>query len=308
MTARLVALTGASGFLGGHVMAALNARGLRVRALTRRPLTIDAELVYGSLTDDDALARLVAGADVVVHLAGLVKARARAEFFATNAGAAGRLADITRREAPDARFVLVSSLAAREPGLSHYAASKRAGEEAVRGVYGEAGLMLRPPALYGPGDREGLTVFKAARLPWVPVTGRGHVAMMFGPDAAQAITAAALTPTCTGCYALADERPEGYEIAAILRAAAHAQGCWPRALLPVPALVLRVAARINGALAALRGQPAMFTAEKAREMLHPDWHVSPAELLPRAIYTPHTSLAAGFAQTVSWYRMRGWLA
>jgi uncharacterized protein YbjT (DUF2867 family) len=306
MTAPRAALTGASGFLGGHVLAALRGRGVAVRALVRRAAALEAELVRGTLADEAALARLVAGADVVVHVAGAVKARGRAEFLAVNAHAAGRLARVARELAPKARFVLISSLAAREPGLSDYAASKRAGEEAVRAVYGEEALILRPPALYGPSDRETLALFKVARLRLVPLTGRGRAAMMYGADAGEAVAAAALGGG-TGCFALADERPEGYEMAEILRAAAAAQGRAPWALLPVPGLVLRGLGGLNGALGTLSGRAVMFTAGKARELAHPDWAVGPDELLPREVYEPRTSLGVGFAESVSWYRAQGWL-
>ncbi|WP_298281188.1 NAD(P)-dependent oxidoreductase [Acidocella sp.] len=306
MTAPRAALTGASGFLGGHVLAGLRARGVLVRALARRDVALAAEIVRGALEDEAALARLMAGVDLVVHVAGLVKARGRAAFFAVNAEGAARVARVARDVAPRARFVLISSLAARVPALSDYAASKRAGEDEVRALYGDEALILRPPAVYGPPDRETLALFKAARLPVVPLTGRGRVAMIYGADAGAAVAAAALSGV-RGCFALADERPEGYEMAEILRAAARAQGREPWALLPVPGPVLRGLGAVSGALGAVRGRAVMFTAQKARELAHPDWGVSAAELLARGVYEPRTSLAEGLAMSVAWYRDQGWL-
>ena len=159
MTKPVAALTGGTGFLGRYVAAALDGAGWRVRMLARRDpagtLLADtpAEVVLGDLGDDAALSRLVRGASVVVHAAGLVKAHSRAEFLSVNANGAGRLAAVAARDAPGARFVLVSSQAARVPELSPYAASKRAGEAAVASALGGAPwVVLRPCVIYGPWD------------------------------------------------------------------------------------------------------------------------------------------------------------
>ncbi|MBM3651220.1 MAG: NAD-dependent epimerase/dehydratase family protein, partial [Alphaproteobacteria bacterium] len=130
---KLVALTGVSGFVGPHLVAALARQGYRLRLLLRRwsPLPsldgVAAEIVLGDLLDEGALRQLVAGVDAVVHAAGLIKARRAADFLRVNRDGTALLSAL----APEARLVLVSSLAAREPQLSPYAASKRAAEEAV---------------------------------------------------------------------------------------------------------------------------------------------------------------------------------
>ena len=131
-----VAVTGATGFVGRAVLRELAAMGLPVRALTRSPRPPGpgtgraASWVAGTLSDTRALSELVAGADTVLHIAGLTKATGRAALMATNAGGTARLAALARA-AGVRHFVLVSSLAAREPHLSDYAASKAAGEAAA---------------------------------------------------------------------------------------------------------------------------------------------------------------------------------
>ena len=139
----LVALTGGTGFLGRHVTAAFAAAGWRVRLLARRPEAAGRahETVRGSLSDQGALSALVDGADAVVHLAGAIRARSRTAFMAVNRDGTAAVGRAWRAEAPSARFVLVSSMAAREPGLSDYAASKAAGEAALDG---ESAVVLRP--------------------------------------------------------------------------------------------------------------------------------------------------------------------
>ena len=137
MARPLAVLTGATGFLGGPLMRALDADGYDLRVLTRPGAApawdgLSPDIMPGRLGDVDALERLVRGADLVVHAAGLIKARSRDAYFAINAEGAARLAAAASRCAPEARVLLVSSLSAREPGLSAYAASKAAGEAAVR--------------------------------------------------------------------------------------------------------------------------------------------------------------------------------
>ncbi|HUF56246.1 MAG TPA: NAD-dependent epimerase/dehydratase family protein, partial [Thermohalobaculum sp.] len=165
---RLAALTGGTGFLGRYIALALDRAGWRLRLLVRsepvHPQTahLEPEIVLGDLLDDRALRRLCRGADAVIHAAGLIRARDRAAFFAVNEGGSARLAAAAAEAAPGAPLIVVSSLAAREPGLSDYAASKRAGEEAVLRAAAGPVTVLRPPVLYGPWDRETLALFRAA--------------------------------------------------------------------------------------------------------------------------------------------------
>ena len=279
----VAALTGATGFLGRPIAAALHERGFEVRLLCRRPPETEGwsfapQIVSGALEDEAALARLAQGAEVVVHAAGLIKARRRDGFFAVNAGGARRLAEVMAAQAPEARMVLVSSITAREPGLSDYAASKAAGEAAVREVLGGDRLTVaRPPAIYGPGDRETLGFFQAAgRLPVLPLPGdeRARFAMIHVADAADQIAALAERRAQGAVYGLSDARPQGYGWREVMGAAA--------------------------------GQTPILTPGKAREMLHPDWTVGESEQaadMPQ----PRFDLPAGFADTVAWYRRRGWL-
>jgi uncharacterized protein YbjT (DUF2867 family) len=166
---KLVAVTGATGFVGPHLVAALARRGWKIRLLVRRwsPLPslagVEADLVLGDVADEAALRRLVDGADTVIHAAGLIKARRAADFMAVNRDGTARVSAL----APTARFVLLSSLAAREPLLSPYGASKRAAEDVVAGRSGPW-LAVRAPAIYGPGDRETLAYFRAARRALLP--------------------------------------------------------------------------------------------------------------------------------------------
>ena len=314
MTRPLAALTGASGFLGGHIGRALEGAGYRVRILARRDPSTQAgldsasEIVVGRLADEAALAVLVQGCEVVVHAAGLIKARQRRDFTAVNVEGSRRLAEAAARHAPDARVVMVSSISAREPGLSAYAASKRAAEAAMAAALPAERLVIaRPAAIYGPGDRETLALFKAVLAPFAPLPGtdRARVALIHAADAAAQIVALAAAQAAGGVWALADARPQGYGWREIMTAAAAAMGRRP-ALFPLPATAVLALGGASAALARLTGATPILTLGKARELLHPDWSVSAAELAPGAP-RPRFDLADGFADTVAWYRARGWL-
>jgi nucleoside-diphosphate-sugar epimerase len=311
---RVVAVSGATGFLGAHVIVALSAAGCRIRVLTHRqpphPLWRDVpvEGVHGTVTDADSCARLVAGVDTVIHAAGLIKALTDGDFQEINGQGAAIMVKAAR-DGGAGRFVLISSLAAREPSVSAYAASKRAGELAAVQVFSncpERLVILRPPALYGPWDRPGLTFFKAAGGRAAPVFGNSRAAIMHVQDAANAIAQVAMGAPIAGCYALAGPDLAAYSTRELLQAAAQAVGGNPR-LIPIPAAIVRAAGTLFGLTARLRGKPGILSAGKASEMLHPDWTVRPDEVLPFSVFKPVIPLDEGLRTTANWYRTVGWL-
>ena len=311
---RRIAVTGATGFLGQHLMTALADEDAGVRVLARRELPPDlwpdAETVAGDLDRAAALEWLVAGCDAVVHGAGLTAAPDRNAFFRVNRDGTERIARIARDAAPDARFVLVSSLAARAPWLSDYAASKRAGEDAARAIYADAPdklVIVRPPAIYGPGDLGTLAIFRAAQHPIVPVFGDGHIALVHVTDAAASLARLAMGDGTAGLYALADPNPGGYRMIDILGEAAGALQNRPR-FVRLPGMVLKAAGHLSGWWGRLHGRAPIFNAGKAREMLHPDWSVAPQELLPLPVYRARIGIRQGFHDTVAWYLAEGWFA
>lgn len=261
------------------------------------------EVVIGDLNDEPALARLCDGADVVIHSAGLVKAKSRAAFDAVNVAGARRVA-LAAAKAP--HVVFISSLTAREPQLSHYSASKRAGEAAMTEVLGDRLTIARPCAIYGPGDRELLPVFQAAALsPVLPLlSGTAKVAMIHVEDAAQQTAALAAAQPTGRPVALCDSRIDGYSWRELMVAAARACDRTPR-FAAVPGALIH-AIGITNDFTLLLGRTPMLTSAKARELLHPDWAVAPGELpgaRPAAIY----ELDTGFSMTLAWYRTAGWM-
>lgn len=309
MARRVAAVTGATGFLGRHIVRALAEQGWSVRVLVRREPVhpfwrgLEPEAVIGDLGDEQSLDRLCQGADALVHAAGLIKARSRAAFAQVNEAGARRVAESAAR-AGVARVVLVSSLAAREPQLSHYAATKRAGEAAVLGILGERLIILRPPAVYGPGDEATLPLFRIAqRGPILPAFDRdARISLIHAEDAAGQIAAALQAPAPKPLFALSDGRPEGYAWREIMQAAVEALGA-RTTVVDLPSWTI-TAAGGAAALAQMAGANPILSPGKARELRHLDWSVRPDERWPEAPPARY-ELRSGFAQTVAWCRTVG---
>lgn len=301
MPTRSVAVTGATGFIGGAIVRSLLDDGWRVRALVRptsidKPLPAEVERVVGTLADDASLRELLHATDAVVHCAGVVRGARRSTFMRINAEALEGLARLAAEETRVKRFLHISSLAATRPEISPYAASKRAGELALaREARTMAWLVLRPPPVYGPGDRELLPLFKAMARGVAPAWGdrSARFSLIFISDlvsaAAQWLSSA--TPA-TGVYELDDGCGDGYSMDDIVDiVAALVQRRVRR--VPVPAALLDVAAAVNIRLARLTGYEPMFTPWKLKELRHPRWVCDNRDFTAATGWEPRIALARG---------------
>ena len=306
----LAALTGGTGFLGRHTIRALHDEGWNVRILARRTpdlpelSDLTCEVVKGDLNNVAALNALCDCAHAVIHIAGVVKAPNAAAFIAANAQGAANVAAAWRAAAPGAHFVHVSSMAAREPHLSHYAASKRAGEDAIKGT-GEWRI-LRPGAIYGAHDEETLKVLKLANMPVQVMlnAAEARVGMIDVRDAARMIAAAAGSRDPGAVHELVDARREGYRWAELAKTSAVALGKTPRAVR-LPGLVLKTVGLAGRALAGITGSAEMLTPGKVREILHPDWSADRSLPAPEDLPRATIPLADGLADMVAWARKSG---
>lgn len=300
----ILAITGGTGFLGGHVLREAVARGHGITALTRgaqlpRP---NVEWSRGTLDDYASLAALVEGADAVIHVAGAVNAPALAGFIEANVTGTATL--LTAAEANGVkRFIHVSSLSAREPDLSDYGWSKAAAEKLVA----EAPLdwtIVRPPAIYGSGDRELLELFRMAKAKGVvPLPPRGRLSLIEAGDLARLLLDLAEAPEAIGqTYEPDDGMADGYSHRAFGKMIGRAVGR-PRSLaLPVPRFALRLAAMAERIRL---GDGARLTPDRVRYFCHPDWV---ARMRPPAtIWKPGVNAADGLKATADWYRSQGWL-
>lgn len=310
---RIAALTGGTGFLGRHAIRALADDGWRIRMLARRApnlpelADIEIEIVMGDLADAAALMRLCDGAEAIIHIAGVVKAPTRADFFRANATGAASVAAAWTQVAPDARFTLVSSMAARKPHLSHYAASKREGERMTAEIgAGRDWRILRPGAIYGAHDEETLKVLKLAKGPVQIMlnAAEARVSLIDARDAARAIAALAAHPGDGATYELTDQRTEGYRWDELVSIAAASLGRAPRAVR-LPAALLRAAGKVGDGLASLTGSAEMLTSAKVRELLHPDWSSTPARQPEATLWRPEIPLDKGLADMAAWAKSAG---
>jgi nucleoside-diphosphate-sugar epimerase len=319
------AVTGAAGFVGGHLVDHLRACGDAVRGLVRdreqgaRLLGQGCEVVEGRLDDAPVLRWLVEGCDTVFHVAGALAARSEEEFLAVNRDGTARVARIAR-EMGVARFVYVSSLAVTGPALrgsaryesarprpvTPYGRSKLAGEEAVRDS-GVPFTIVRPAVVYGPRDRQLLRLFKLARLGILPLIGDGRqeLSLVYAEDLADALRAAATAPRALGAVYHA-AHPEvvtqealGFAVARAVRHRVlplHIADEW------VPTLL-----RFSGRAARLFGRATRLDADKVPEFLAAAWTCSSHALARDVGWQARIGLDQGLAATARWYTAEGWL-
>lgn len=304
---KIIAMTGATGFAGRHAVAELLRRGHRVVALARDPaganLPAEVKIIAGDLSAAAALEELLAGADSVVHLAGAISGLGRDDFFRVNATGAAAVARAASASSVR-RFVHISSLAAREPQLSHYGASKRAGEDSVQELLtSEKLLVIRPPVVYGPGDRATLPLLRALTSSTAIIPGRraSRFSLVHVEDLARLIANAAEGGT-SGMVEVSDGKTGGYCWGDLADIAGRSQGRRVRVVF-VPRAVPGALAPLVEAVARLTGKPGMVSRGKVAELYHSDW-VARGEGLPLA--NP-IGFEKGFADTLQWYRNAGWL-
>lgn len=299
----ILAITGGTGFVGSHLLEAALAAGHEIKALTRReqPPRDGLTWISGSLEDRDAVRRLVTDVDAVIHVAGVINAPDAAGFDKGNV--AGTLAMLAAATAGGVhRFVHVSSLAAREPKLSLYGASKARAEELVQ----RSGLdwaIVRPSAVYGPGDRETLDLFKMAKTGMLLMPPAGRLSLIHVDDLAQLLLALVGEVPANIVIEADDGRPTGWSHREFGRALGLAVGTRPL-IMSSPGLFLRLAARADQLV---RRERAKLTADRAAYFSHRDWVADPKLGAPADLWKPRIETLQGLKDTAAWYREKGWL-
>jgi nucleoside-diphosphate-sugar epimerase len=294
-----------------------------VACLVRTPAAMASRLrvrvVAGDLHDPAALDALVAGADVVFHVAGEISARSEGELLAVNRDGTAAVAAACRR-ASVARLVYVSSLAATGPAergrpvteatpprpVTAYGRSKLAGEDAVR-ASGVRFTIVRPPIVYGPRDRQTLRLFRLARGRVAPLLGDGaqELSLVNVADLADALVAASATPaTDGGTYHAAHS--EIFTQRALFESLARAMGSRPR-LVPLPPAAVRAGLRLSGTVARLTGRRTLLDPAKAPELLAPAWTCATDALARDAGWRARIALEQGGREAAEWYTRAGWL-
>ena len=297
-----IALTGATGFIGRVILNHLLNRGFSVRALYRPDsssapkITNSVEWVAGSLEDTASLRTLVTDVDGVIHCAGAVRGTTLEHFKKINTTGVEQLVQVAvEQEVP--HFLLISSLAAREPSLSSYALSKKLGEDVLSEYRGKISWnILRPPAVYGPGDREMQPLLKLLRRGFVPVVGSkdGRFSLLYVDDLATAVISLLGSGRMVDgqCFELHDGHPNGYTWGEIAAIATQLNGKSAHCF-SLPRGLVSIISQINIAAANLFGYQPMLTPGKVRELFHPDWVSNNTEITQAIDWQPETSFHDG---------------
>ncbi|NIF22895.1 NAD-dependent epimerase/dehydratase family protein [Candidatus Pantoea multigeneris] len=293
---KTVAITGATGFIGKHIVQNLLAHGFHVRALTRTvSKSADSKVAWisGSLENQQSLQRLVSGADYVVHCAGQVRGRTEATFVDCNVQGSKNLMQAALESGQCQRFLFMSSLAARHPELSWYAKSKHTAEQQLTAMRGNMTLgIFRPTAVYGPGDKELKPLFSWLLRGVLPKLGAAEAQLTFVhvTDVAEAVSQWLLAPTPhSETYELCDAAPAGYSWQRVQQIGCSVRN-GPVRLITVPLPALKVLADISVGLSRLARKEPMLTHSKIRELTHPDWSASYRSLSEHINWTPKIDL------------------
>lgn len=323
-----VAVTGGSGFIGRHLLAALAARGDRVRCLLRpgsdrAPLPAAVEpVVAADLTAAGALERLVRGSDAVVHLAGLTRSWSARELQRVNRdGSAALCAALARARPAVGQLVMVSSQAAVGPScgrrprreqdppapVTAYGRSKLAAER-VRQRHPRLPItVLRPPAVYGPGDRDIFAYFRLVRAGLRPeLVPAGRLSMVYVGNLVDALLLLLERPPRAGhrVYHVADRG--AVTMSAVARWIAAAYG--RRTLrLPVPQAALAVAGLPLAAAGRLLRRDLLLSRDKLREIAQPSWVFAASRIQRQLGYRPRVTTRDGIRRTAHWYLEHRWL-
>jgi nucleoside-diphosphate-sugar epimerase len=323
-------VTGASGFIGSHVVDALCARGYAVRCLVRPTSNLrwlegkHVELYTGTLADHDALHSACTDVDYVFHLAGVLAATRAATYYAVNTQGTLNLGRAAVTHAPHVqRFVFVSSLTAAGPApdagtprteadpcrpISDYGRSKLAAEQRLRADYPGLPLtVIRPPAVYGPRDEATLTFQKFVQHGVAPLFGWGtrYLSLVYVQDLVEGLIAAAESPRTPGhAYFLAHGDAVSWQ--ELYAAIGQAQACRYRQL-HLPLTLSHAVAGVAQAFSYIAGIPSHLNCQKMREIAQPAWVCSSAAAYADFGFRCVTDLAAGLRITVDWYRTHGWL-
>lgn len=294
----ILAITGATGFVGKRTVELALAAGYHVRALTRRPQTPREGVVWvrGSLEHLASLQQLADGADAVLHIAGVVNAPDAAGFHAGNVEGTARMIEAAQAMGVR-RFVHVSSLAAREPNLSQYGRSKAEAEDRVA----QSGLdwtMVRPPAVYGPGDMEMLDLFKLAKRGLALLPPAGRLSLIHADDLARLLITLADHDPGRLVLEPDDGVAGGWTHDAYAHAIGRGVGKRIRAFA-MPRAILETGAKLDKLF---RRDRAKLTPDRVAYFCHPDWVVDAAKRPDENYWKPQIDTQQGLSETAAWYR------
>jgi nucleoside-diphosphate-sugar epimerase len=324
-----ILLTGATGFIGRNLAVKLSKMGYNVRCLVRdlnRAAWMKSysglEPVKGALQHPESILPHLSDIKIILHLAGVTRARNRDEYFRINAEGAGALFESVLSVGRSVKKILyVSSLAVAGPHTSKYPAREN-GEVSPITHYGESKLrgeqllqekckdipwtIIRPPAVYGPFDKQIFVYFKMAKSGIVPIMGNGKMELSLAhvDDVTDAIILAAFTGKSDGeIFHLSDGQVHSWEEIAQLLIKIKGGG----KVIRVPSVFGKIAGVFGDCIAYLSGKPQIINSQKVKEALQAGWVCNIDKIIENLSFQPRVQLQAGFESTYNWYRNAGWL-
>ena len=323
-------VTGATGFIGSHLVELLLKNNYTVRCLLRHtsnPVWLNdlpVEKIYGDLFDGSALRTAVEGVDHVYHSAGATKAKTREEYFRANTTGTNNLIEALQKHNPTVkRFVYLSSQTAAGPSptrapitenaachpITPYGESKRMGEIACEKVFSSIPVtILRPTIVYGPREKDMLEFFRSVNNGLIPLIGfrEKYVGMIHGIDLVRGILMAAESDRTIGqTYFLTSNQPYGWsEIGEVARRVLNRRVF--RVHIPVP--LLYAVAGVQELVALFGKQPALISFDKARDGVQPYWTCDGSKARRDFGFEPQISLDDGVRDTIAWYKNAGWIS
>lgn len=316
-------VTGASGFIGSHLVEALTRKGYEVTCLARKSANLrwiehlDIKYIYGDLSDPGSYADRIAGFDYIFHLAGLTKAVREKEFFTANTENTKKLLQVAAEQNHNVRrFIFLSSLAAIGPSsngrpvredsppapVSAYGKSKLDAESAVLDYSRRMPVtILRPPAVYGPRDRDFFLLFRAIKKGFFPYWGQCYYSLIYVEDLIRGIIVSAESQKAENkTYFLADNMLyTNDDIVREISLALNTRAVrlrLPLALMPVLAVI---AQKID--------KKGIINADRVRDFKFNNWTCDPGKAEEELGFSPGITLEEGIKWTADWYRTQRWL-
>lgn len=306
MTKR-IALTGATGFVGGHLLNSLLSHGFRVNALTRgsqQPVK-NVHWINGDLQKTSALTELVKDADVIINVAGLVKAKSRSDFFKANTDAVSSLLGAIDASSGNQQFIQVSSLAAREAKISSYAESKFQGEVLLKSHHPSLKwTIIRPPGIYGPDDSETLKIFNMLkwRFALFPGSRKNRVSWIYVADLVTAIiNLIGKEEYYNRLIEIDDGSENGYSHEEFYSIASDILGVSPLKIT-IPKFILKIGGHINDMFGRIFGYTPMVSAMKVNELCHVNWVCDKKHEIEPDDWKAEHNLESGLKETLDWYK------
>lgn len=319
-------ITGASGFIGSHLVERLLKSGYEVSCLVRKSSNLrwlerlNIRVIHGDCSDKESLNN-IRGFEYIFHLSGLTKANCREEFYTVNTKATENIIDtLVKNNSQIKRFVYLSSLSAFGPSLngswinenhkphpvSDYGNSKLMGEVAVLKYKDKVPIsILRPTVVYGPRDKEMFLLFKLINIGFLPYWGESRISLVYIEDLINAIILAAEREEAVGeIFFISDGMVYSNnevinEIASALQVRLIK--------LRVPKRGLPVIGLIGEGLSKITNKTTMINSDKIKELMYTNWVCDISKAKNKLGFMPMVGLKEGIRWTADWYKIHRWL-